>query len=289
MSCLATLYRLPVLHRRLLSTANQRCQLLVFVVNRRLGAQTSLPPKNINLNTAYVILYKNAHVYTRRSQIMLDDLKMIHGRDAQDALGIAEKQWRQLGWQGDCSPDFHGGQINNIVYAGMGGSALAAQFLHTWPTVSVPFEIVRNYDIPAYVGERTLFIAASYSGNTEETLAALGRAEVKGAQIAVIAGGGKLVDIAREKGYSLTVLPRAEQPRFAAFYNFKALLVLLQQASLVEHAKTELVQAADLLRDSVQAWLPTVPAKSNLAKQIALECIGKSVVVYAGPKLFPRR
>ena len=27
---------------------------------------------------------------------MLDDVVMIHERDAQDALGIAEKQWQQL-------------------------------------------------------------------------------------------------------------------------------------------------------------------------------------------------
>jgi len=41
----------------------------------------------------------------------------------------------------------------------------------------------------------------------------------------------------------------------------------------------------DFLRTEVQAWLPTVPTKHNIAKQIALECIGRSVVVYASPLL----
>ena len=55
---------------------------------------------------------------------MLDDLKMIHERDAQDALGIAEKQWQQL--EHVYQVELSLGKIQNIVFAGMGGSALAA-------------------------------------------------------------------------------------------------------------------------------------------------------------------
>src|SRR3982751_2773424 len=103
---------------------------------------------------------------------MLDDLKLIHERDAQNALGIAEGQWRQLlhGFELHGSHTF--GDIHNVVYAGMGGSALAASLVHSWPTLGLPFEIVRDYDLPAYVGNNTLVIVASYSGNTEETLSA---------------------------------------------------------------------------------------------------------------------
>ena len=55
---------------------------------------------------------------------MLDDLKYIHQRDGQDALGIAEKQWQQLQHEYDAI-DLQG-EFENIVFAGMGGSALAA-------------------------------------------------------------------------------------------------------------------------------------------------------------------
>lgn len=219
---------------------------------------------------------------------MLDDLHYIHDHDAADALGIAEKQYQQLTYEFE---DIFQDQIeaDNIVYAGMGGSALAALVSQTWPGYDRPFEVVRGYDIPAYVGPKTYFIAASYSGNTEETLSALEQAEAAGAQIAVIAGGGKLVDIARDKNYPLALLPKAEQPRYAVLYNLKALLLLLDQAGLLADtgALDELAGAADFLQQAVQPWLPTVATASNPAKQIALDIIGKSVVIYGGPRFWP--
>jgi glucose/mannose-6-phosphate isomerase len=218
---------------------------------------------------------------------MLDDLKLIHERDAQDTLGIAERQWQQLNYEFETSQLPL--EIDNIVYAGMGGSSLAALLSTSWPGYEVSFEIVRNYDIPAYVSDRTYFIAASYSGNTEETLSALEQAEARGAKIAIIAGGGKLVDIAREKGYPLALLPKAEQPRYAVFYNLKALIALLQSAGIMtrDEINDELSRASEYLADVVKSWLPTIPTDRNPAKQIALEVIGKSAVIYAGPKLWP--
>lgn len=217
---------------------------------------------------------------------MLDDLKLIHERDAQDTLGIAERQYQQLTFAPEINPTLQVHEVSNVVYAGMGGSSLVAFFLYTWPQLKLPYEVVRNYDIPPYVNDKTLFIAASYSGNTEETLAALEQAEAKGAQIAVIAGGGKLADVAKEKGYPLALLPKAEQPRYAVLYNYRILLALLQQAGLIDQsALDELAGCADFLKEAVQSWLPTVATDANPAKQLALECIGKSAVVYGGPVL----
>lgn len=219
---------------------------------------------------------------------MLDDLKNIHDRDANDALGIAEKQAAQLlqSFEFSGNTEFH--DIQNIVYAGMGGSALAALLIHTWPKLSLPFEVVRDYDLPGYIGPNTLVIAASYSGNTEETLNALGQAEAAGAQIAVIAGGGKLQEAATGKGYLLGVLPKVVQPRYAVLSNYKLLLDILKKAGVLkDDVHTELEQASTFLDTAVKAWLPTVPTAQNKAKQLALEAIGKSIVVYGGPKLFP--
>jgi glucose/mannose-6-phosphate isomerase len=218
---------------------------------------------------------------------MLDDLKLIHERDAQDTLGIAERQWEQLSYEFETSQGAV--DADNIVYAGMGGSALAAVLSLSWPGYDKPFEVVRDYDIPGYVSDKTYFIAASYSGNTEETLSALAQAEEKGAQIAIIAGGGKLAEIAKEKGYPLAVLPKAEQPRYAVFYNLKALLALLDKAGLQTKSgiNSELEKAASFLKAAVEPWIPTIPTDKNQAKQIALEVIGKSAVIYAGPKFAP--
>lgn len=219
---------------------------------------------------------------------MLDDLKMIHERDAQDALGIAEKEPAQLTedypLKGNTS--FH--DMANVVYTGMGGSALAALLVPTWPGLDKPFEIVRGYDLPAYVGSETLVIAASYSGNTEETLSALAQAEERGAQIAVITGGGKLQEIAEEKGYTLVTLPKVEQPRYAVFANFRALLQVLELTGLMkEDFRSLLTPVAEHLVHAAQGWRPDVPTAQNPAKQLALEMIGKSVVIYGGPKMGP--
>jgi glucose/mannose-6-phosphate isomerase len=220
---------------------------------------------------------------------MLDDLKMIHSRDAQDALGVAEKQWQQLQHEFDTSNwQLEGSNYENIVFAGMGGSALAASLSLSWPGYQLPFEVCRSYDIPAYVSDKTLFIASSYSGNTEETLSALAQAEDRGAKITVISSGGKLAEIAREKNYPLAELPSGYQPRMAVLYNFRALVTILGKVGLIndEHW-AELNSAMDYMKSEVDSLLPTVPTSKNPAKQLAQELMGNSIVVYSGPKLSP--
>jgi glucose/mannose-6-phosphate isomerase len=220
---------------------------------------------------------------------MLDDLKMIHQRDKSDALGIVEKQWQQLTHETNFTGTAQFSNIENVVYAGMGGSALAALMVQTWPSLPVPFVIIRDYDLPEFVGENTLVICASYSGNTEETLSALAQAADKQAQIVVIAGGGKLQAAAASKGYLLAELPKVVQPRYAVLSNFKVIIDILRQAKLVDDATSvaELASAAQFLQDTTASWRPDVATNQNPAKQIAQDLIGKSVVVYSGPKLYP--
>ncbi len=218
---------------------------------------------------------------------MLDDLKYIHELDAADALGVAERQYRQL--QHSFELPKIKGSFENIVVAGMGGSALAAQLSTTWPGYNVPFEICRNYTIPNYVSAHTLFVASSYSGNTEETLEALTRAEEQGATIAVISAGGELVFRAQEKNYPLARLPNDFQPRHAVLYNFAALMQIFSAASIfdAEKIRPEIEQAANHIKEIAQDWRADVPTSKNRAKQIALELAGKSPVIYGSPLMFP--
>lgn len=217
---------------------------------------------------------------------MLDDLKIIHNRDKSDALGVAEKQWQQLKQDFSKVPAVDGDDIATVVVGGMGGSALAAALVATVYTLAKPFEVVRNYDLPEFVDNTTLFIASSYSGNTEETLSAMERAQAKGAQIAVIAAGGKLAEIAKKNNYPLYKLPTGVQPRMAAFYNFAALTQLLTSNGLLPpESVDELHDAADWLATKIGNWLPDVATAKNEAKQIAQDCIGLSPVIYGGPLL----
>ena len=218
---------------------------------------------------------------------MLDDLKLIHQRDAQDALGVAEKQYLQLAH--DYAVTLPGFQdITNIVLAGMGGSALPGVFLRSWPGTKVPFEIVRDYNVPEYVNEHTLFISSSYSGNTEETLTALNEAESRKAQIVILSAGGKLADYAKKKNYPLFLIPSGIQPRMSSFYFLAAFIQILEPLGLIgEGKRAELEAVGKWLKDQTAPWKADVATNDNPAKQLALELVGKSVVVYSGPKLFP--
>lgn len=220
---------------------------------------------------------------------MLDDLKYIHEKDTQDALGIAEKQWQQLDQTFDLGAWSPSTQIENIVFAGMGGSALAALIAKSWPGFNVPFEISRDYSIPNYVSNKTLFIASSYSGNTEETIEALDSAKAESAQIAVISSGGKLQEIANSEQYPYASLPSGLQPRFATLYSFKALISILTSAGLVDKiaAEEQINKAKEFLKSSIVSWRPDIKSSENIAKQLALELSGKTPVIYAGPKLSP--
>lgn len=94
---------------------------------------------------------------------MLDDLKYIHTKDSENALGVAISQWGQLNV--DITPSKKIGltDVRNVVLAGMGGSALPGVFFASWPGMSVPFEICRSYTLPAYVDKNSLVISSSKS------------------------------------------------------------------------------------------------------------------------------
>lgn len=217
---------------------------------------------------------------------MLDDANVLSQRDPQDALGVAGAQWEYFSrtFEAVFEPK---ADVHNIVWAGMGGSALPAVIVQSWPRVKVPFEITRDYAIPAYVGPNTLFIASSYSGNTEETLEALTRAEAAGAQIAVIAAGGKLAEVAGAKGYPLFAIPAGIQPRMATFYFVNAFLHIVEKLDVTVEDVTELATIGEWLQHETSNWAGTAPLETNIAKQLATQLVGKTVIMYAGPKLFP--
>lgn len=217
----------------------------------------------------------------------LDDLKYVHDIDTSGALQIASHPHDQLRKKFEVTGI--GTNVTSVIYAAMGGSALAARLSQTWPGYTVPFEIVTDYHLPKYVGAKTLVIAASYSGNTEETIAAYHEARAAGAQVVVIAGGGKLQELAQEHAVPFILLPQAAQPRFAVFYCFKALLNILEEAGLTHapEAEAEVAIAADQLQNAVEGWKVDVPTSQNIAKQLALEFAGTSPVIYGSGLMYP--
>lgn len=219
---------------------------------------------------------------------MLDDPVWIKHHDPKGALAMAAGQWRQL----DFAAEVLGGasvesdwRAKNIVLAGMGGSALAGGLLKAAAPPSVPFEAARGYNLPPYVSDDSLVIACSYSGNTEETLSAARQAAQRGARLAVIGSGGRLLEAAAEHGHPYVELEGGLAPRMSVFQTWRALARLLSlYGSLEETAFSELAGYAEWLKDQAAAWLPSAPPEHNLAKQLALKVAGKTAVIYGGPK-----
>ena len=218
---------------------------------------------------------------------MLDDLKYINDRDSSGALQLAAHAAEQL--RKKFAPLQLKPGIQHVVFAALGGSALAARLSVSWPKYKVPFDIVTDYHLPAYVNESSLVIAASYSGNTEETLTTFNEAIASGAQVVAIASGGKLIELAKEHNVPYIELPKASQPRFATLYCYKALIDVLESAGLVHTSdvEAELASTADFIEESVKQWLVDVPTKQNPAKQLALDIAGTSMVIYAGAHMWP--
>lgn len=215
---------------------------------------------------------------------MLDESNFIAQRDPQNLLGMVLDSPAQLLHQftieGGELPQKN--EIDTVVIAGMGGSALSVEYLKVWPGLPLPLVVCRNYSLPAFVNERTLVIASSYSGNTEETLSALEEATQKKAKIAITAHGGKLKEIAMRDNLPFLEIPECVQPRVAALYGLKALVVFLERVGFIPGALDELEAVGHKLADVGASWKPEVPTAQNAAKQLAEEIVGKTPIIYAG-------
>src|SRR3990167_2463078 len=217
---------------------------------------------------------------------MLDDQNFISKSDKSDALGLASQNAKQLAYEYNLAKICESSDIDNIVVSGMGGSALGPSFVKPWLSLELPYEIVKDYDLPEYVGERTLVIVSSFSGNTEETLSCLDQAEARQAKIVCIAGGGQLKQRAEQAGHTFIQLPDCPQPRFAAFYSFKAVVTVLVASGVVASERLdEMSSASSFLVEQTKKITKDVPTAENPAKKLALEIMGKSPVIYSGSLL----
>jgi glucose/mannose-6-phosphate isomerase len=222
---------------------------------------------------------------------MLDDNNVLRQRDPSGALGVARKQFEQARYAVQVEhPDHDGRDITKVVIVGMGGSALAALLVKSWlaSEMTIPFEVVRSYDLPGYVDYNTLVIASSYSGNTEETLAGLASGLDRVAQLGILTSGGKLHAEAQSSSIVHVAVPSGIQPRMAMIFQLRGLVAILAHFGVVNHDRFgEIADTADWLEAETKNWVPSTSTDKNLAKQIALMSIGKTPVFYSGGLMAP--
>lgn len=167
-----------------------------------------------------------------------------------------------------------------VVLSGLGGSAIGGDFLRAVmeDQGSVPYQVNRDYTLPNCVDQKTLLIASSYSGNTEETLSAYGIAKAKGATILAATSGGKLAEMARADGFDVIQIPGGQPPRTALGFSLMPVLVAAESYRLIPPQPfTETISG---LEEVVRSCGVEVPFEENQAKQIAAKLHGKLSVIY---------
>lgn len=179
--------------------------------------------------------------------------------------------------------DRPGSDIRNIVIAGMGGSGIGANLVEslTFGRIPIPITVCKSYNIPQFVSPHTLFIASSYSGNTEETNAALNKALLKRAHVIGIASGGRLLDICKEYNLVYIQLPSgSDSPRAMLAYNLIALLYVLYHTNLIGAAFIKETENAIEFLNRGEKGI------QSEAELIAKKLKGKLPVIYCDNRLY---
>jgi glucose/mannose-6-phosphate isomerase len=207
---------------------------------------------------------------------MVDDV-LNQGHQLEDALWRVESA-------GVLPLDARGG----LVVCGMGGSAIGADL--AWGAMGVraqrPLTTSREYAPPSWVSEDTLVLCSSYSGDTEETLAAYAAAGERGAPRIVMTTGGELAEAARADGVPVIGIPSGMQPRAAVAYMTVGALEIAALAGVTDSLRGEIDAAAGLLRELAEEWGPGGDADSE-PKALARALQGQVPVVYGAELTAP--
>jgi glucose/mannose-6-phosphate isomerase len=172
-----------------------------------------------------------------------------------------------------------------MIVAGMGGSAVGGQLARAilGDHASRPLLAAKAYGLPPWTTPDTTVLCASYSGDTEETLACYEAAGVIGARRVVVTSGGELASLARADGVPVVPVAGGFQPRAAVAYMTVAALQVAALCGLGPGMNSELDVAADHLEELVIEWGPE-GAPDGLAKQLARSLQG-TVPIIAGAGL----
>jgi glucose/mannose-6-phosphate isomerase len=218
----------------------------------------------------------------------------IAAADPEGMLSDVLAQPLQLGdalWRAESAGIAERDAPGGLVICGMGGSAiggdLAAASLGDRATR--PITTVRGYALESWAGPDSLVLCASYSGDTEETLACFEAAGAAGAGRVALTTGGELAAAARAEGVPVIGVPAGMQPRAAVVYLTVGALECAALCGAAPGVHSEIDTATDLLGRLAEDWGPGAPDDSQ-AKSIARRLRGTLPVVHgAGPTAAPAR
>jgi len=226
---------------------------------------------------------------------VLDQNQAIQKNDPQNMLKAIHdfseqmKRAEEIGLSASLDSNLGKG-LTKIVFSGLGGSAIGADFIRSYLTYEIPIPIFvnRHYQLPRFVDDKTLLVVSSYSGDTEETLSSLKQGMKQGARILAITSGGELARQAQQHLFPVIKIPGGMSPRAALGYSVIPLLVALSKIGFREAYKpTELKEAIGLIRTLAESqYGTTISFERNLAKQLANACFKKYSIIYSGTDYF---
>jgi glucose/mannose-6-phosphate isomerase len=175
-------------------------------------------------------------------------------------------------------------RFDRIVMLGMGGSGIAGNVVQAvgTATLPVPVTVLKHYRTPAFVNERTLAFALSYSGDTEETVEMARGALAAGATLVAISSGGALAQLAEEAGSLHVSCPDdILMPRLALGALVAPLVVVLFRMGMLPEAHAGLLRAQEQLARRRDQCQPAVAGQRNPARELARK-IGRTIPIVYG-------
>lgn len=208
--------------------------------------------------------------------------EIIQKYDTQNQFQVLKETYKQIEFTIlNSYPDFgfKKDQINKIIISGLGGSAISGDLLKNFlkDELTVPVIVNRNYFLPSFADEKTLLIASSYSGNTEETLASFSEAVKKGCRIICISTGGKIEKLAEEHSVPFIRLEKGFQPRYALGLSFFTLLKVFEKLELINPQKEITETILNLWKRKADEY----STEENIAVTTAQQLLGFIPVIYS--------
>ncbi len=181
--------------------------------------------------------------------------------------------------QGKGELGFDANEIKNIVYAGMGGSAISGDLINELIglRIDIPFQVIRNYELPEYIDKNTLVILSSFSGNTEETLSCAEHALKKETKLLGIGSGGILQTMINKEQFiklDLNIPPRTAMPM--------SLFALIKRLEPFYSKKNCVI---DRINEAI-SFLKEYSFNHNKAKSLADRINGKIPIFYIDEQFY---
>lgn len=171
------------------------------------------------------------------------------------------------------------GQVDHIVFAGMGGSGTLGDFFSAiLSKTNLHVNVVKGYLLPRTVDKNTLVVATSVSGNTIETLTILESAQKIGCKIIAFSSGGSMEEFCKKNNIQFRKIQKFHSPR-ASFVSFLYSMIQILSSSIpikkdeIENSLIELEKTRDnISSNNLEA--------SNESLNLAMSIKGIPIIYY---------